>query len=339
MEDYALVIGINDYPSYRGLKGAVDDAKDFGQWLLDPNGGGIDPHDSKKCIVIDSSPSPIKPLQQHIDEALDEIGKAVVNSADKHGRRFYFYFSGHGLGVTYDETSLCTAIWSEDTWRFAALNVRAYYNMIMESGYFSEVAFFLDCCRTRLVTAGGNGPQIRWTVRPDVNAGNSTSFIAYATAYQNKAFEAAVKGTDDVRGYFTRALLAALRGGAALPAGGVPASKLKEYIESETPRLAKDDERTQTAKADNSFPANPDPIFGKATPGCLLRVQFSAGRANVRLSDGNLVVIVEGPTASGVWQNVTAQAGRLYELRDLDSGEYRGFRIEPTQKGSVDVTF
>jgi uncharacterized caspase-like protein len=343
MEDYALVIGINDYPSYRGLNGAVNDANDFRKWLRDPNGGGIDSdkpdQDSPKCILINSSAEPIKPLQQDVDEALDAIGTAVANSADKRGRRFYFYFSGHGLGMTYDDTALCTARWNDKAWRFAALNVREYYKMIMESGYFSEVAFFLDCCRTRLITAGGNGPQIRWTVRPDIDAGLSSSFIAYATPYQNKAFEAAVNSADDFRGYFTRALMAGLRGGAAISTGGVPASKLKQYIEKETGVLAKNDQKTQNAKADNGFPADPDPIFGKAKPECSLHVQFSPGRGTVRLINGKLETIVEGPADSDVWKSVQVNAGRNYELSDLESGESRKLSAEPSPEGTVDVTF
>ncbi|KAA3624791.1 MAG: hypothetical protein DWQ02_22625, partial [Bacteroidetes bacterium] len=37
--DFALVIGIDDYPDFRSLNGAINDAEDFAHWLMDHDSG------------------------------------------------------------------------------------------------------------------------------------------------------------------------------------------------------------------------------------------------------------------------------------------------------------
>ena len=95
-DDYAIVIGLNDYPQFgsqgRPLAGAIEDAERFATWLKDTKTGGGLPQDN--CKEILSTPDPLAPNKLGIDLALGSlITQAKVAGG---GRRLYFYFSGHG---------------------------------------------------------------------------------------------------------------------------------------------------------------------------------------------------------------------------------------------------
>jgi hypothetical protein len=330
-DDYALVIGINDYPLFKPLTGAVDDAKDFHEWLLDNEMGGGLPE--KNCKLVLSTPQPLKPLQDDIDEKLAEI---IQQIGANRARRFYLYFSGHGLGEKYSETALCLAKWSQ-LWRKNALDVKAYGDFFAESGRFKEVAIFLDCCRTRLIGAAGHEPLLDW-VKPDNAAGGTRTFIAYATEFQNPAYEAAVGlDRDLVRGYFTRALLSALRGGAAVVGGGVPASELKKYLELHTPRLARENKQEQKPQVDNGFDAINEPRFGSALPEANVRITFSPERAGmIVLEDKDVNVIRSDDAPTGPWL-VAVPAG-INLIREVNTGQSQVITIGAA-KEVTDVVF
>src|SRR5438094_5015687 len=107
-QDYALVIGIDDYPNYTPLKGAKKDAERFANWLKDKEIGGGLPDDNCKLIVSD--PNPISPGWDKVNDKLVEI---YVKAKRSERRRFYFYFSGHGQTSTSSELNLCLASWTD----------------------------------------------------------------------------------------------------------------------------------------------------------------------------------------------------------------------------------
>src|ERR1043165_749866 len=128
LDDYALVIGIDHYPNWakgrRSLKGAVNDAKDVHDWLLDPAGGGLSREHARLVL---STESPVSPLQQVIDY---EFRVVRDRSRDKPRRRFYFYFGGHGFSpaMSHGLESLCLANWSAVDDPGAALQLESYRN-------------------------------------------------------------------------------------------------------------------------------------------------------------------------------------------------------------------
>ena len=111
-DDYALVVGINDYPLWndgkKSLKGSIRDAERFRNWLICDKGGGLKRENAKLVV---SSDNPLGPRHQRIDDAFKEIQK---QSAGKTRRRFYFYFTGHGhsRAGSWQQQSLCLANWS-----------------------------------------------------------------------------------------------------------------------------------------------------------------------------------------------------------------------------------
>jgi hypothetical protein len=328
-DDFALVVGINDYPNYRSLAGAIADAEDFAKWLLDDQtGGGVPATNLKKVL---SQANPIHPIQDTIDEALDEIWLAL---GTRRGRRFYLYFSGHGLGRTAFGTDLCLAKWS-DRRRNLALDSQDYANLIAESGKFDEVIFFLDCCRVRKVNTRGLPPTLGWA-RPDEGAGATRIFLGYATEFMDKAYEAEVQGGDEplVRGHFTRALLAGLRGGAARETGGVTAESLKKYVETETPRIALAAGHQQKPVVTNGLPSVKDVVFGSAQRASNARIVFAVGRTGeVVLEDGVGNEIRRGDAAQGPWELSLLPAN--YALIATATGEEKLFRFRPSEGVTV----
>jgi hypothetical protein len=290
VQDYALVIGLNDYPRFgtrgRSLEGAIQDAQSFRDWLVDDKTGGGVPEEN--CKLILSTPEPLLPTQLEIDQKLLEI---KTSSNQTGARRLYFYFSGHGQAGSSQDIALCLTWWSQD-FRHAALAWPGYEKYLLDCTTFTEIVVFLDCCRTRTIDASALRPQVGCALPVD-NAGRKRKLIAYAAEFQNAAYEgqAAARGDIDddgplVRGHFTTALLNGLGGGAARPEGGVTANALKAYLEQHVPRIAKDNQHEQTAVVDLNFPQAEQPIFGSAVPMANACISFSAERNGRARLDG-----------------------------------------------------
>ena len=226
--DYALVLGINHYPGIkdRSLKGAIRDAEQFRDWLHDTTLGGGVPTANVETVL--STGSPVTPLHDQVDEALDRL----VQRAKEHGsaRRFYFFFSGHGIAQIEQErtpTAFCLGKWTEH-WRNYALDSDCYVNYIVNTQRFAEVILFADCCRIRKFTVYGRCPAMG-NIAPGTAPSTVRQFRAHATELMDFAYEAAAASGSEVRGHFSRALLNGLWGAAAEPGGGVKALRLKEY--------------------------------------------------------------------------------------------------------------
>ena len=333
--DYALVVGINHYPNFRNLEGAIEDAQDFAKWLHVDSEGGELPEGN--CQVVLSRPDAVRPIHEEIDEALFKI---LSGLGEGRGRRFYLYFSGHGLGQSNLGADLCLAKWSKSWWRRSPLDSLDYLKLILGSGKFDEVVFFLDCCRVRQVNASGLPSSLDY-VRPDDIAGQGRQFIGYATEFQNSAYEAAISnsadGGDDpiVRGHFTRALMDGLRGGAAIAGGGVPAVRLKEYLEFQTPRIAARRNQTQRPEVINGLSSEAGPDFGSFKPlqNININIRFTAGRTGTVVLEGSdLDEIKRGDVSTAPW-SLHLERG-WHSLQELNTGQRLPFRVDPTEEVS-----
>ena len=354
-QDYALVIGINHYPNYRSLFGAVEDAHEFAGWLTDQETGGGLP--KANCIKILSRGKPLKPVFDDIDVAL---GKIRAKAAKTGARRFYFYFSGHGQTGEIENVNLCLGRWAPAGASRLALSADGFYRYFAECAGFKEIVVLLDCCRLRVAGASGLPPG-ESCARPVESAGQARFFKAFGTEFLAPSFEAAAAAPDgngaaaaggaavaatattaqaDVRGHFTRALLAALRGGAAGPTPGVQPSALKEYLEREVPRIAARSKHLQTARVpQNDLPDGPAFLFGSAPASAPANVQirFKDGRTGeIVLTGPDLAEIRRGPASSGPWMLPLAPG--LHELKDMQSGEVVNIRHQPAG-GVLDVEF
>jgi len=263
VDDYAVVVGINEYPGYRPLKGAVEDALDFAKWLCEEEYGGSIPVGNCKTVL--SVKDPLAPLQDQIDVAFDSVFSAIP--LGKQARRLYVYFSGHGMAESPLITDLCLASWAQK-FPNRALDAQKYLDSLMAKGRFREIVMLLDCCRVRIVSAKGAAPGFSVVV-PAPESSQARFFLANATEFLNPSYEAATPGASGsadavVRGYFTRALMTALRGAAVSPRGGVRASSLKAYLDDNVAVLARADGWVQDSEVLNGLKG--DPVFGSVPP-------------------------------------------------------------------------
>jgi len=335
-EDFAIIIGINDYtpPTQRGLKtlqGAVNDANKLEAWIASATGGNVPAGNIKKII---SSPNPLKPLQDEIDDAFLEIETAIQSKGGK-GRRLYFYFAGHGLG-TLDNTSntaLCLANWSENR-RQSALSSEEYKDGIKQYGYFEEIIFVADCCRNTKINIKPKAPTFSIPV-PSQVAGQTKMFVAYATQYQDQSYEVESLSSE-MRGAFTTVLIEGLNGGAASN-GLVGADDLRDFLIKETPELAQKQGYKQIPDISHTYTNNTSLVSVQVVPN-VINIIFGAGRNNlIELIDGdlNLIETIDGSQS----KNISRQLGKgLYQLRDTITDENHFFQV-PLSQNKKDVNF
>ena len=223
--DYALVVGINHYTSSElaQLSSALNDANEVETWLLDQiGGGGLLP---ENCTKILSELNSERPVSYEIDNAFAKIIELVRKNPIP-ARRFYFYFSGHGMAASKIQAYLCLPKWSGNLWRRAAIDSQDYWLMLAGMGLFREIVCLFDCCRSYKPNVGGQGSALG-TARPAAQAASNGLFIGFAAELLESAFE---ESSADGHGFFTRALLSGLRGGACQPSGGAPAQRRDEHL-------------------------------------------------------------------------------------------------------------
>ena len=151
--DYAVIVGINRYRSEDGiepLKGAVNDAKLFREWIVDPNGGGLDPDPKSERVVLITSPEdgPLAPNRDTIEDQIQTFYQKAASGMRPVGRRLYLFMAGHGVNPIEgpgDDCSLIAANSFINSLR--VLTGRVTAQRILKQPMFQEVVLFMACCR------------------------------------------------------------------------------------------------------------------------------------------------------------------------------------------------
>lgn len=187
MANYALVIGINEYPALASLgplRGAVADACDFAEWALDPAGGAV----SVDKLFFWAHPWPPAPdgaladalaagatqwdnpitdwappdqtrgpTAEEIINTLERTGRALRAAAfdggDSGPHRVYVFLAGHGLRTMEVGGNLPQTCFVAGNFRPAAGNAAdglvpcTSFRRSLRNQRFDEVLLFLDCCR------------------------------------------------------------------------------------------------------------------------------------------------------------------------------------------------
>lgn len=291
--DFGLVIGVDHYPRFRSLNGAIADARRFHEWLCDPDGGGVTPANAR---LIVSRADPVAPVQDEIDEQLLDL----VTAADAigGGRRLYFHFSGHGASSALEpseDVALLLARWSL---RLAglALSSDLYRHTLFGMGLFEELVVTLDCCRTAAERIAGVRPTL--TVVPRTHCCETRTFVAYATAPGASAWE--VRDENTWQGVFTRELLAILR----TAPHGLSAADLKRELEYAI--------RSAGQRAHVKDGLHATSRFGRRGAMPRVVIEFEHARGRVLLRNGAYAVIDEHDTEDGAWELELPRG--LYEL-------------------------
>jgi len=296
-DDYAIVVGIDNYSSLPRITGAGDDAIKFAEWLQDPDGGSLIP---EKIALILPSAQPSQTLKTKIDEALKRF---KIMRRERIGRRLYFYFSGHGFGQ-YDDIGM---FMPEATINEANFNVglRPYKIFLSKWGFWDEVIFILDCCRDPISFAATQEPPFTFQDNTIPNLPQQVeNFIVLATDHGRQAFSAWDPVTGKKRGILTRAILEGLKDQLATDEKGrITAGSLNDYVMTRVEQIAKQHGLTQ--KAQIFRPSMGDIVFKEGiTKMHDIGVEIPAGVNTLIIRNAKLKQIAQYDLDmnSGLWQ-------------------------------------
>jgi hypothetical protein len=341
---YAVVVGINRYPGVRDLKYARRDAHGFKKWLVSRDGGRLPPRNVKSIAARPSQETSFKtarqawPTARYINDALEDINYDIRSRVREdpsafERTRLYLYASGHGIAPANGTGAVLMA--DADVKRDALgynIELSLYSQWYVDCGLFREVVIFADCCRDRFFTAPGMGPP--WTVCPNPY-GPTRVATGFATTFATSAFEPRdVTNLDAARGYFTKALLDGLCGGAVDPGSGkLDTNSLSVYVRQSVQALTEDQRFGQQPNmvADPGDPIvfrpSGSPLRGR--PKRRVTVRFPAGyKGRVRLTQGDGSDGRSWSARRGPWK-LELEEG-LYAVSPERSGGGTAFQNEAT---------
>ncbi len=242
----ALVIAIKRYPSFGGnassgsrdLKGPVNDATTFIQWLKSQ--GIPDAHIFD--VTSDDFPAagPIGPALADLTNKLDDLIKVAKEAPAK--ERLYIYVSGHGYGRRRTEGGLYLADATPDN--LTNLFVTDYFHWFMDAARFKECILFYDACmdQGRLASPA----PIHWRREVDRASHNIQALGIFAARFAGRAVERTMENGKD-HGAFSYALKMALDGAAAVDDGQgnrvITSESLRDYLIATMQKLMTDDQR------------------------------------------------------------------------------------------------
>jgi uncharacterized caspase-like protein len=240
-DDWAIVVGVQHYPGLSNsigandaLKGPVNDAIDFHQWVVDPQGAAVPPAQARLFIQtnLPLSGSALPPLTPReiisarpnildIQAMLFEFTAKAAENRQKGlgqqvGRRLYIFLAGHGIepGIAFPGIfpgpALLLANCTAGDYSQHVLG-RQLANWFYLCSYFKEVLLFMDCCRDNTWTT----PARPLATQPCNGTDLGKYFYAFGAKWDRRSREQDFGGV--THGIFTTALLDALRGGASDP--------------------------------------------------------------------------------------------------------------------------
>lgn len=316
---FAVVVGIDLYPGIRNLNSARGDAQAFADWLKDPAGGAL-PGANIELILEQGpfdAPENAKPTRDAVNRAFKKVHLTArgIFKADPTKwlkSRLYVYFSGHGLAPDPREVAVLMAD-ATDSELGNNIPCALYLKYYEKSQDFREIVIFSDCCRTDKVDAPLLGPP--FTPEPK-NYGVVVSALGFATQYKSVAYEPG-QPDESARGYYTRALLDGLKGGAVDPDsanGEINSTSLQNYLRARVQALTQDKRSPQTPGMYTDPAAKIIFREGVVRPTHQVRLVFPAHfHGHVALLDGKSNQI-DGCDVNGQpWQKPLTDG--LYEVR------------------------
>jgi hypothetical protein len=252
---YAVVVGIDHYPGMpnRPLRYARNDALAFHEWLTTPSEGGLPDDNAKKLLATDDEQDSGKkrPLRTEFIDLLRKIQDQVdgVAESEWNDSRLYIYLAGHGV-TPYDARGalLFADAYPDDHFYGDMFDLDACLRFYERCRYFEEIVLLGDFCRD--VDQGIPAVGEMSFSKCFTKYRTTRRVIGYATSMAQTAREPKVKleppanaprGSSPkytAEGYFTKALLEGLRGGAHPHPiyGTVDIGRVQKYV---TDRVAK----------------------------------------------------------------------------------------------------
>jgi hypothetical protein len=239
-DDWALVVGIANYPSYgdtptepHNLKAPIHDATAVEKFLREEFGVQhirlLTSVQNNGAAWGDPPPRPVRnDIERWIhDLAVQSKTNILAGKGPRVGRRLYLYFSGHGLAPEKFKRALVTSDALAEIFVDHIL-ATAWQEHLSNLPYFSEYVLWLDCCSQAQVTLIPSLPpfEIVKPVSPP-----PPQFTACAAAFPLQAIELPLGPDGEYRSVFTYELLRGLRGAAINPTtGGIRTRDLTAYL-------------------------------------------------------------------------------------------------------------
>lgn len=219
-EDYAIIIGIDQYEAFKPLHGASADARAFESWARN--------HAKVPDCHIQVLADPDEPLPMSaIKEAFVRLALASDDGSKRVGRRLYIFLAGHGAGTDIDRSGLFASDHRKITPNL--LSATDVANLFVRAALFDEVLLFMDCCRSFNGNLDGYNPFDRNAFDP--GSREVRRCYAYAAKLDQKAREREFDGEEGYRGLFTKALVMGLEGHAAeRTSNRVTVESLEKYV-------------------------------------------------------------------------------------------------------------
>lgn len=329
-QHHAVVIGINDYPGLKSLKGPVNDVREFLAWLLDPKGGNLPAANIRQILSSDFPAQSGGPTPNQV-EALFEPFIANYYDGKKEGERLYIFVAGHGFGDPSDMSR--TALYAANAkpmfpWHIA---VTDYAEWLRRHAVFDELILIMDCCRTVNVPYQIREPQYTVT-QGHFNADQVKYLYAFAVGRgresRERLFEDGVNA-----GIFTRAVLDALRNAHPIQ-GAVTGLALKNHIHNSIARFAGNSEaEPPEIRLDSSRDIT---FFKRKTAGAAavrVSLQPYSGEEQLVLFDGNFKEIRQ-ETAGSAAVTLELEPG-LYKIAVGGTSRQRIFEVPNNEQITV----
>lgn len=230
MSDHAIVVGIKTYPGLQNLDGPCNDALAFRDWLLDPDGGNLDPGNVRVRLTSDY-PAPNGVGDAHptasdlADLFRDLIRRAAVG--EHIGERLFVFVAGHGFADSQDIDS--AALFAANAEFLFPLHVAVmhYVSFLQRAWAFEELIVIMDSCRSTNPMHEISKPALP-RINPHPNSGRVKVFVGFGATFTQVAREKEFDG--EVRGVFSMALLDALENAKPNRLGRVTGSIVKKYV-------------------------------------------------------------------------------------------------------------
>jgi caspase domain-containing protein len=229
---WALIIGVDKYvdPQISPLKGADNDARLMADALVRYAGF---PQDQVILLSTDQ-PTERQPTRVNILRRLSNLSSAVPKDG-----LLLISFAGHGMERSGQAFLLPSDAQISDQISFlseTAINVNRIKEQIKEIGV-SQVIVMLDACRN---DPGGRADAPNPLTNTYTSAFNfdvrNREVQAFATLYATAIGQRAYEYTEKKQGYFSWAVINALKGDAANDKGEVTLSQLVKYVQEAVPK-------------------------------------------------------------------------------------------------------
>ena len=210
-DDWALCVGVGKYDPASNLvdlPGAINDATEIHDWLVDPLGGDVPTTQAELVHSKLASSSTPFPVTAEIEKFLklriaDAAKSKAAGNGFRTGNRLWLFFAGHGIGFSVtrfpNEAGLLTA---DAVPPFLPEHIPGlmWAEKFQQSGAFKEVILLVDCCRTTMNGISPSAPGVNVFTLPSQSDWGKL-VVAFGASQGNAAYSVMHQGKE--RGRFT----------------------------------------------------------------------------------------------------------------------------------------